>query len=482
MSAPSIRRTLLIRCGAGTGLLLCLLSASVYLLVRQSLYRELDESIRQMASLLANQMELEDEGITFEWQEGIGTNRDLIERGLFQFWDENTNLSTRSPGLLSRDLPRFQGIDGKPLMRNIILPDGHPGRAIGLRIFPFVLPEEAVAMRERNRVIDPKSLPHTLVVARDAEPVEYTLERLGWVLATGTLLTLGLGFVVIGRVVNVSLRPIDDLAAQVKDRAEHRLDVALDVPGELPSELAGLAENFDLLLSRVASIRQRERDFVRHAAHELRTPIAGLRATTDLALSQPREAAAYAAHLATCQNAAIELGELVKRLSALSRIGQTGDPPSLGPVDLSQILTDCLAQFSQSFNARELTVKNELAVAPLLAHGDSTLIRIIFNNLLDNIVSYASDGGEVRIQGGPNGAWAEIRIANPTLAPPDHPDRLFEPLFRRETSRNDASAHLGIGLTLSLEAATSMGATLKARIPQPGWIEFSLAMPHGEGV
>lgn len=477
MSARSIRRTLLIRCGAGTGLLLCLLSAGVYLLVRQSLYRELDESIRQMASLLANQMELEDELITFEWQEGLGTNRDLIERGLFQFWDERSNLTTRSPGLQVRDLPRFQGIGGKPLMRNITLPDGHPGRAIGLRIFPFVLPEEAIAMRERNRVVDSKTLPHTLVVARDARPVETTLENLRWVLATGTLLTLGLGFAVIGRVVKVSLRPIDDLAAQMKDRAEHRLDVALEVPDELPSELTGLAENFDLLLGRVAAIRQRERDFVRHAAHELRTPIAGLRATTDLALSQPRDAAAYAAHLATCQKSAIELGELVKRLSALSRIGQTGDPPSRGQVDLSLILTGCLAQFSPSFDARGLTVKNELAGAPLLANGDSTLVRIILNNLLDNVASYASEGGEVRIQGGPNGSLVEIRIANPTNDPPDDPDRLFEPLFRRETSRNDASAHLGIGLTLSLEAATAMGTTLKARIIDAGWIEFTLAMP-----
>ncbi len=477
MSAPSIHRTLLIRCGAGTGLLLCLLSASVYLLVRQSLYRELDESIRQMASLLANQMELEDGIITFEWQEGLGTNRDLIEQGLFQIWDGKSNLTTRSPGLQSRDLPRFKGIDGKPLMRNINLPDGHPGRAIGLRIFPFVLPEETIAMRERNRVIDPKSLPHRLVVARDASPVESTLERLRWVLAAGTLLTLGLGFAVIGRVVKVSLRPIDVLAAHVKDRAEHRLDVALDVPNELPSELTGLAENFDLLLGRVAAIRQRERDFVRHAAHELRTPIAGLRATTDLALSQPRDAAAYAAHLATCQKTAIELGELVIRLSALSRIGQEGGQLLQTEVDLFQLLTDCLAQFSKPFRGRGLVVKCELPPDPLLVTGDPTLVRIILNNLLDNVASYASEDSEVRIGVGVAAEYAEVRIANSTEDPPKNPDQWFEPLFRRDPSRHDAGSHLGIGLTLSLNAANAMGWSLVARTTDAGWVEFVLRVP-----
>ncbi len=51
--------------------------------------RELDDSIRQTAALLANQVELENEVITFEWQEGIGTNRGLDRRRLFQFWNAN---------------------------------------------------------------------------------------------------------------------------------------------------------------------------------------------------------------------------------------------------------------------------------------------------------------------------------------------------------------------------------------------------------
>ena len=476
MSTPSIRRSLLIRCGLGIGLLLALLSEGTYLLVRQSLYRELDDSIQDTAAILANQVELENEAITYEWQEGIGTNRGLTEDTLFQFWDTAHGTTTRSPALHHRDLPKFTGANGQPLMRSIQLHDGHHARAVGLEIYPFVLPEEVEAMEKRGRVIDPKTIPQILVVARDGEPIRRALDHLRMVLIGGGLLTLGIGFVLIERATRSSLRPIHQLASQVKDRAEHRLDEALELPEELPSELTGLATHFNVLLERVAVIRQREKDFIRHAAHELRTPIAGLRATTDLALSQPRDAAAYAAHLATCQKTADELGELVKRLSALARIGQHTSAATSEPVDLSKLLRECAEPFVARAGERGLRMKDELGNESLVAHADPALLRIIFNNLLDNAVSYASDGGEIRISGGHTERGIEIAVANPAEDFTGDIQRLFEPLFRRESSRHDATSHLGIGLTLSRDAAHAMGGTLSAGV-SGDQICFTLALP-----
>lgn len=478
MKPPSIRRTLLIRCGLGIGALLGLLSAGIYLMVRESLYLELDDSIRETAAILANQVELENEAITYEWQEGIGTNRGLIDGALFQFWNESSGSTTRSPALHWRDLPKFSGLDGGPLLRGIPLPDGHRGRALGLRIYPFVLPEELAAMKERGRVIDPKSLPHILVVARDAEPLHRSLARLRWVLAGGGLLTLGLGFVLIDRAIRASLRPIQMLASQVEDHTGHQLDNALEIPRELPSELTGLAHNFDLLLARVAAIRERERDFIRHAAHELRTPISGLRATTDLALSQPRDAAAYAAHLATCQKTAIELGELVKRLTALARIGRNSTPVALETVNLAALARECLDPFLHRASGRTLAIKDELGESPLFATADPALLRIIFNNLFDNAVSYAEANGEIRVSGRSEGGEVSVAVANTTADFPEHPERLFEPLFRRESSRHDSGSHLGIGLTLSLEAARAMDGRLLVAKSVDG-LEFTLVLPAG---
>lgn len=480
MKSPSIRRALLIRCGIGVGTLLCFLSTAIYLLVRHSLYLEMDKSITQTAALLGNQVELEDEKVSFEWQEGLGSNETLILEGLFQFWDDHTGETTRSPALQSEDLPKFHGTSGSPLVKNITLPNGDHGRAIGLQIHPFVLPDEMARMRQRGKVIDPKSLTYTLVVAADIERVHHTLDDLRYVLASGTLLTLALGFTLIDHVIRISLRPINELTRQMDERAEHQLDSALTVPGELPAELTGLAKNFDSLLARVAATRQRERDFIRHAAHELRTPIAGLRATTDLALSQPRDAAAYAAHLETCRETAIDLGELVKRLSALARIGQPSRHSTTEPIDFESLLGERLRSFIPAFEKRGLKITRTRSQSPQLALGDITLARIVLNNLLDNAASHAPAGSEIVIRTGRANGRVQVSVSNPAEDLPDDPERLFEPLFRRESSRHDAESHLGIGLTLSLDAANAMGGTLQAHKTADGRIEFIFGLPSAE--
>ena len=477
MSTPSIRRSLLIRCGIGVGTLLCLLSAWTYLLVRQRLYHELDVAIKETAALLANQVELEDDRISFEWQEGIGTNRDLIPDGLFQFWENNTGATTRSPGLRFRDLPRFTGIGGEPLLRSITLSNGHRARAIGLRIFPFVTPEEKLRMIEKDEVIDPRTIPFTLVVARDGEPTYQTLELLRNILIIGTLLILGLGFVLIQRVVGSALLPINLLSRQVQNRSEHQLDAALDLPDELPIELKGLAETFDRLLARVAATRQREKDFIRHAAHELRTPIAGLRATTDLALSQQRDAAAYAEHLATCQKTAIELGELVKRLSALARLEQSNTTLVIESLDISRIVSSTVENFRSQFEQENLQLSYHGNDSLFSTRADQTLLQIVLNNLLDNARSYAKASSTVQVELTQREGRTEIRITNAVDDFPDDLERMFEPLFRRETSRHDAASHLGIGLTLSREAARTMGGNLTASRASETEIAFTLSLP-----
>ncbi len=479
MKSLSLRRTLLLRCGLGVGVLLCLLSTGIYLIVRHGLFRELERSITQTASLLSNQVELENGGITFEWKEGVGTNQALHDNGLFQFWNESTGSATRSSQLKGKDLPKFCGPDGKPLLQIIQLPGtDREALAIGMRIYPFVLPPEALRMKETGRIIDPRSLPHILVVARGVKSVYRVLNRTGLVLGVGTLLTLGLVFLLIRQAILVTLRPIDELTLQMKDRAEHQLDFALHLPGTLPVELTGLAENFDSLLARVAAIRQRERDFIRHAAHELRTPIAGLQATAELALSQNRDATSYATYLETCRASSAELGELVKRLTALARIGQSGTSLKMEDLDARKLLEECLPRLQAVFSIRAVPLDISLAES-LFFTGDSTLAHLILNNLLDNAACYSLPGSTVRIGGKVINGQVEIQISNQTRDLPENPNRLFEPLFRKEPSRSDADRHLGIGLTLSMEAANAMGATLTAQVTAEDRLEFTLRLPLG---
>jgi len=476
MSHPSIRRNLLVRCSVGVGVLLCILSVVAYLVVRHGLYRELDQSLEQSAALLANEVEIENGTVTYEWQEGLGTNTELTNAGLFQYWDEKSGEATRSPMLDGADLPRFYGINGVPLLTNIVLPNGNRARAIGLRIHPYILPAERERLRLLGAEVDPTSQTQVLVVARDSLRIDAVLDNLSLILAAGGALALILGCYLIDRVVRVSLRPIAELASQVSDRTGQQV-YPLEVSAALPEELTGLTSDLNLLLARISATRDRERDFIRHAAHELRTPIAGLRAAAELALSRPRNAPAYVEHLEICRKSAVQLSDLVQRLTALARYDQPGLVTVPEFFDLSELLDECLRSFAATFSRHCLTVRTTGFQPALYVTADPTLVRIIVINLLENAAAYAPASSEVSVRCESVAGQIHMGICNDLVGPTPEVERLFEPLFRQDQSRSDADAHLGIGLTLSRDAASCMGARLEAHLPEPGRIEFVLSLP-----
>lgn len=474
MRRPSIRQWLLFRSSVAIASLLTALGIALYYIMKQSMLQALDESISQTAALLANEVELENGIITFEWQEGLGSNRTLTTSSLFQFWDEQTGITTRSPALATADLPKFCGNDRTAIKRSIDLPNGARGRAIGLRVHPFVDPEEVLRLKLAGRIATPENRTLVLVVAADAEPLYQTLNRLRWILAAFLISSVAVGFLIIARVVRLALKPIKQLEKQVKNRNESQVDQALKLPANLPSELLGLTENFNLLLGRVAGLREREFNFVRMLTHELRTPIAGLRATTELALSKQRDIHEYQQQLALCHQAAIELNSLINRLSSLAKLGHGDVITTLVKFDIAKMLDECLEPFIPQFNLKNLRLTHSTSSKALLVQGDPFLAQLIITNLLDNALAYASSAGDVQIQYDDRSDSTSILISNSTQCPLDEIDRWFEPLFRTDVSRQDSVQHLGIGLALSLNAAYAMGWILQASSPAPDRVLLEL--------
>jgi len=478
MKRPSIRRWLIFRYGMSIGCLLVAAGISIYFTVKHSMFTALDNSIRQTAALLENQVELENDKIQFEWQENLNVNRILTANSLFQYWDEQTGETTRSPAFGSGNLPKFCGPDFSPVLRDIELPSGHQGRAVGLRIKPYVVAAEMERIQQAGRVINPRRRTLILVVAGDAEPIRETLNRLRWILIGFLFLSLAVGFFIIARVVRLALKPIVHLTKQVRNRSELQVDHALDLPPGLPSELLGLTESFNRLLGRVAGIREREANFIRLVAHELRTPVAGLMATSELALSKKREAGDYERQLISCHQSAQELNELIKRLYALAKLESNLEPYSMEELDLVLLLNECLRPFVREFADSKFSLAAPLPSGTSLILADPYLVRLIFNNLLDNALSYTRSAGEIAITFEIAGDVIIIRFSNTTASPPDQPERWFEPLFRKDTSRHDAAHHLGIGLTLSLQAANAMGWALAARQTAVDRVSFEIGIPR----
>ena len=141
------------------------------------------------------------------------------------------------------------------------------------------------------------------------------------------------------------------------------------------------------------------------------------------------------------------------------------------------LFDECLTSFDGAFGRKQLRLTRRGAENPCRALADIGMVRIVFNNLLDNAASHAPAGSAVDVVFRRTADGCEVVFSNPAETFIEDPEILFEPLFRQEASRHDAEAHLGIGLTLSREAAMATGGTLMARRAAEDRIEFVLMLP-----
>jgi two-component system sensor histidine kinase QseC len=231
---------------------------------------------------------------------------------------------------------------------------------------------------------------------RDEVVLDLTLSQLvPW------LLTLPVLLLVMAWAVRRALAPVHSLASELKSRAADNL-VPLANGQQTPVDLAPLVGAINGLFARVAVLLARERRFVADAAHELRTPLAALRAQWDVVRrsgSGPERA-----HAEARLEAGIErMDRLVTQLLALSR-ADSADAALLNtsiqwPGIVERAMNDCLALAQR----RRIELACEWppeGVAAMPLRGDPHLLTVVLRNLLDNAVRYAPEGSTVTLHMG----------------------------------------------------------------------------------
>ena len=200
-----------------------------------------------------------------------------------------------------------------------------------------------------------------------------------------------------------------------------------------PAELRPLVEAQNDLFRRTAALLDRERAFVADAAHELRTPLAGLRIQAEVIALLDDDAPARHEAVAAMLQAIDRCGRLAEQLLALSRLEAFGDaPPDSGgltrePVDWPSLLDEALAGHCDRLDEKDLAVSRSILSTPCGLTGYLPLLRLLLRNALDNAVRYTPQGGSIRI----DLTSAALTIANsgPSL-PPEQFARVGERFFR----------------------------------------------------
>ena len=161
-----------------------------------------------------------------------------------------------------------------------------------------------------------------------------------------------------------------------------------------PSEMTPMLEALNGLFRRIADLMESERRFTADAAHELRTPIAAIRAQAQVAMGEADDALrnhALQATLQGCDRAA----RLVDQLLTLSRL-EAGATPAFAAVDLSALVRRVAGDLVPSALQRQQAVEVD-AAEPCSVPGDATLLAVLVRNLADNAIRYSGPGAAVKL-------------------------------------------------------------------------------------
>lgn len=257
--------------------------------------------------------------------------------------------------------------------------------------------------------------------------------------------------------VSRGLAPLQRLRRAVSDRSHLDLSpIALD---DVPGEVRPLVEEVNALMARLARTFDFQSRFVADAAHQLKTPVSGLKAQIELALreTQPER---LQHSLSQLYLSADRLSRLVRQLLSLARNEPGALSLQLQPLDLQAFALELSMEWVPHAIERNIDLGFEGGEQPLMIDADRDRLRDLVNNLIDNAIRYTAPGGRVTVRAAPApGDECQLAISDdgPRI-PVAERARVFERFHRLLGTPADGS---GLGLAIVSEIATLHGARIQ---------------------
>ena len=222
-------------------------------------------------------------------------------------------------------------------------------------------------------------------------------------------------------------------------------------------------------LDPIRAANARQRDFIADAAHEMRTPLAVIRASASQALSKPRETDEYVAALNEIESASESAGAAVNELLELARIDSGQFAPRLAPLRLDLLAEEVVAGIRVDGCTLAATSDE-----PITVDADYALLRHAAENVVRNAAARAT---EVTVRAVVDGKWAAIEVVDngPGFAPELLPE-VFE-RFRRGDKRGSTGLGLAIAKSIMVSHKGSAEATNRPAAEGGGAV-VRLVLPH----
>jgi signal transduction histidine kinase len=453
-------------------LLLAVLSLIVYGTIRRALFEQFDAGLASTAHLFAasieqdaNEVEL---GLDMEQMPEL---RNAGHETYYQLWRTDETVVAKSPLLNTDTLWRIpDGVDS-PALVNSRTEDGRPLRAIGLRFVP--------RRSDGDEGPGPKAnlTAMSLTVARDATELHGQLLFLRGLLLTATAAATALSLLIAAVVVRHGLLPLHAMAAQIGALRADDLSTRIDAT-RTPREIAPIRDRLNDLLSRLQASFQRERRFTADVAHELRTPLAGLRSTIEVTLMRARASQEYQAVLSDCLGIVQNMQAMVNNLLMLARLDTRQMTFRRDRIRLADLVDAGWRPFAERVRQRQITFESTIG-DDLTCLCDPDTLSMVVSNLLANASEYTNDGGRIWAAAHSADGHVELTISNTGCSlTQEQIAQVFNCFWRGDSSRKDAGIHCGLGLALVQRLMTALGGSATAELQPGGVFAVRISLGH----
>ncbi|HEY1635286.1 MAG TPA: HAMP domain-containing sensor histidine kinase [Acidimicrobiales bacterium] len=240
-----------------------------------------------------------------------------------------------------------------------------------------------------------------------------------------------------------------------------------------PGELSELAQAFNEMADALAREDALRRALVADVAHELRTPITILRASTEAlvdGVSQPE-----ASLLSSLHEEVLRLGRMVEDLETLASAEAAGLRLERRPVDLAEVAGQAVGGLRHPFEAADIQVTTQLTKA--MVAGDTGRLAQVVTNLLTNALKFTPAEGQVTVVVAPDDGTARLEVADSGVGiPAEELDHVFERFWR--SSRAGQTAGSGIGLAVVAELVRAHGGSVEVSSRLGAGARFVVTLPR----
>jgi two-component system sensor histidine kinase TctE len=258
------------------------------------------------------------------------------------------------------------------------------------------------------------------------------------------------------------LAPLERVRAELLGRSPQDLRPVSNISA--PVEIAPVVDAFNRLLGQLQDANAAQQRFLANAAHELRTPLAGLQMHLELLLrrDQPAE---VRGELERLHGATVRAGHMTSQLLALAKAESAADRERpLEPIDLYSVADAAARHWVPVAIARKIDLGFALQHVTVL--GDAFLLTELLNNLVNNALRYTQPEGAVTVNCGEQGGspFLTVEDSGPGI-PPGERTNVLERFYRIAGTQSEGS---GLGLAIVKEVADRHGATIRIETPETG--------------